>query len=427
MPLYSKQLITFLTVIAVIAIHCQTQPADKTEKLAWLKTAAVPVRSIEPGDADYTDLQFLKTELKDVEIIGLGEQSHGDGATFLAKSRLIRFLQEEMGFRVLAFESGMLDGALALQALENGVPADSAFRLALFKIWSHSRQVADLRHYATRTPSPFALPFVGFDCQFSGNLDPQRRRDSIVQFFRRYDPAFDTARYSLVWRAMTARGRKGQGQVRNDSLLQQQFFAEMDTLSGQIRRFSLRNARDSMLARGFLELKDFFYFTWNTNWNNPDPTIINIRDSVMAENVVWIKERLFPGQKIILWAANTHLGYQRELLKYPDGMIPMGDFLKKRYGDRYYALSFTSLDGAFNSLQGGVKKASPASNKSLEYLLGQVAGPYAYLRKKDLAAMPFENPFQARLYGYTNWYAEWPRMTDGIFFISNMLPSEIEP
>lgn len=422
---FPKYPMCWLAAISLWAVSCQTPPAREAEKLAWLKSSAVPVRSIEPADADYTDLQFLKTELKDVEVIGLGEQSHGDGSTFLAKSRLIRFLQQEMGFRVLAFESGMLDGVLALQALENGAPVDSAFRLAMFKIWSHSRQVGALRRYAGQTPSPFALPFVGFDCQFSGNLDAARRRDSIVQFFRRYEPGFDTARYTLVWRAMTARGRKGQ--IRGDSLLQQRFFTEMDTLAGKIRRFALRNARDSMLARGFMELKDFFYFTWKINWNNPDPAIANIRDSVMAENVIWIKEQLFPGQKIILWAANTHLGYRRELLKYPDGMIPMGDFLKKRYGDRYYTLSFTSRNGSFNSLQGGVKKAPAVSNKSLEYLLGQAAAPYAYLRKKDLATIPFENPFQARLYGYTNWYADWPKMTDGIFFISTMLPSEIEP
>ena len=387
----------------------------------------MPVRSIDPLDTVYTDLQFLKEELKDVDIIGLGEQSHGDGATFLAKSRLIRFLQEEMGFRVLAFESGMLDGVLAQQALEEGVPIDSASRLALFKIWSQSRQVKDLRRYAAQTPSPFVLPVLGFDCQFSGNLGVERRRDSIVQFFRRYDPAFDTARYSAVWRAMTARGRKGLDLFRRDSLMQQRFFTEMDTLAGRIRRFDLRGAQDSLLARGFMELKDFFYFTWKTNWNNPDPAVLNIRDSIMAENVIWLKEQLFPGQKIILWAANTHLGYNRDRLKYPDGMIPMGNYLKKRYGEQYYTLSFTSLKGSVNTLQGGVKKAPPASNKSLEYLLGQAVGPYAFLRKKELRAIPFENPFQARLYGYTNWFAGWPNMTDGIFFINTMSPSEIEP
>ena len=41
---------------------------------------------------DNTDLVFLKDELGLAEIFMLGEQSHGDGSTFLAKTRLIKYL-----------------------------------------------------------------------------------------------------------------------------------------------------------------------------------------------------------------------------------------------------------------------------------------------------------------------------------------------
>ena len=39
----------------------------------------------------------------------LGEHPYDDGTTFVAKTRLVRFLHEQMGFNVLAFESGLYD------------------------------------------------------------------------------------------------------------------------------------------------------------------------------------------------------------------------------------------------------------------------------------------------------------------------------
>lgn len=72
----------------------------------WPASAVVPIRSIDPEDDNFADLRPLKKYLGKARIIQLGEQSHGDGATFFAKQRLIRFLHKEMGFNVLAWEAG---------------------------------------------------------------------------------------------------------------------------------------------------------------------------------------------------------------------------------------------------------------------------------------------------------------------------------
>ncbi len=42
----------------------------------WLKQHCVPIKSIKPGN-DISDLQFLKPVLNNVELIGLGEATHG--------------------------------------------------------------------------------------------------------------------------------------------------------------------------------------------------------------------------------------------------------------------------------------------------------------------------------------------------------------
>jgi erythromycin esterase-like protein len=60
---------------------------------------------------NFSDLQFLKSELKDKRIVAIGEQTHKDGSSFDARNRIIRFLISEMGYEAILFEAGMFDVA----------------------------------------------------------------------------------------------------------------------------------------------------------------------------------------------------------------------------------------------------------------------------------------------------------------------------
>jgi erythromycin esterase-like protein len=79
--------------------------AGEGERLAWLKKHAVPLRSIDPADEDFSDLDSFRKAVGDARIVFLSEPSHGDGTSFLARTRLIKFLHQQCGFDVLAFES----------------------------------------------------------------------------------------------------------------------------------------------------------------------------------------------------------------------------------------------------------------------------------------------------------------------------------
>lgn len=50
-----------------------------------------PISTINPDSTNFSDLSFLKDELKDVRVVGLGEKMHHDGATYDAKIRMIKF------------------------------------------------------------------------------------------------------------------------------------------------------------------------------------------------------------------------------------------------------------------------------------------------------------------------------------------------
>jgi erythromycin esterase len=62
----------------------------------------------------------LKRIIGDSRIVMLGEISHGDGTTFLAKSRLIKLLHQQMNFDVLVFESGFYDMSKVWESIQQG-------------------------------------------------------------------------------------------------------------------------------------------------------------------------------------------------------------------------------------------------------------------------------------------------------------------
>jgi len=80
--------------IGVILLACLGlgQAQDRSARIGWLLRNAVPIRSIDPTipDDDFADLKPLVAAVGRSRMVVLGEQSHGDGATFLAKGRLIK-------------------------------------------------------------------------------------------------------------------------------------------------------------------------------------------------------------------------------------------------------------------------------------------------------------------------------------------------
>lgn len=73
-------------------------------------TEITPLTSLDPTSPT-DELKPFAQMVGDASVVGLGEGIHTSGGYHQAKYRLIRFLVEEMGFRVLTWETPRLDAA----------------------------------------------------------------------------------------------------------------------------------------------------------------------------------------------------------------------------------------------------------------------------------------------------------------------------
>ena len=86
----------------------------------------------------------------------------------------------------------------------------------------------------------------------------------------------------------------------------------------------------------------------------------------MADNVTWLANVRYPGQKIVLWAHNGHIADR------PVPVANMGSILAQRFGKKYYRLGFAFDGGSFSAFVGKADvpvSVQPASTGSFDGIL----------------------------------------------------------
>lgn len=365
-------------------------PPRRDKRVAWLSDNAI----------DLDDLAPLKDVLKGVRVVMLGEQSHGDGATFLAKTRLIKYLHEELGFDVLAFESGLYDVAKAWELLKDGEPARTAVPRGVFAIWTRSRELLPLIDYlGERAKTDRPLELAGVDSQLTGTASSE----------------------FLVKELKAALNLEGDEWTRLIGVEEPPPPDEQIAFMKAIERWQQKTS--SPFWRQVLEN---LRVNAEQTWRDPkDPAVFAMRDAQMGRNLIWLAKERYPNRKIIVWAATFHNARNLASIDTGDEKLnglyratsPMGEVAWKALGNELYSLGFTSFEGESGAVF--AKTAKPLSKPSANSLedLCERAGLSEALIDFRKAPDWLRKPLVGRLLGHVEMRSDWTRVVDGVVFL----------
>jgi len=421
-----KHIISLLLIIVGTNILYGQNPVE----IDCYKPHITTIKSIDPDNMEFSDLEFLKEILQNRQIVILGESGHGDGLTFEAKTRLIKFLIEELNFNTIAFEGGgFWEMYYASQNIQKGLDAKMELNNSWYGLWSKSQQTQSLLDYIQINNKNINL--LGIENQ-SGNLYSPKLAlilDSLVgqeAFYNINYEAFNknTAYYSYSFFGNPSYREKVDILIlKNDLEIIKQNLLKSNNQHASVMLQGIKNY-EGLIKQ--MELNEGSYSDQNKS--------INLRDSLMAENIFWELNQ-HPNQKVIIWTANFHAAHNLDqaIYKKDDDFYqvfkPLGHRLKEKYGNKVYSIAFTSAQGETANLYEKEPHLISTEKDTWEFELSRLTqDKYSFVNFENIQSEMgcIDRTFNSSILGYKKHLGNWFNIFDGIFFIRNMKRSEIK-
>ncbi len=370
-----------LVLASVLAAGSLAMHAQDSGWIAWLREHHHALRPQSAGAADdFADLQFLKPVLEGRRIVQIGESHHSVAEYGAVKTRLIKFLHQEMGFDVLAFESSIYECYAAdLRRLS----ATDALFSTIFGVWAFE-EVLPLFEYLKQTQATARpLAFSGFDPQISSRTGAATRPAFFQRVVGVLDPVYanDVAIFDAQF--VDRIQREGPAYARDEEDRLVAFYTRLAVFL-EANRAALAEAfpgdASPLIAQRVAWSSVKLVQLLRSYGNNPDDASLQghmaIRDNAMADNLTFLARELYPDRKIIVWAANIHVRHANAATTW---VFPtMGQWLSERFRDELYTIGLYPNRGTVPGAR-SVFSIDPAEPGTLERLLSDAGSPQLFV------------------------------------------------
>lgn len=335
----------------------------KQEESQYLNENIISLSST--PDFGQIDWSFIDKDIKDKRIIAIGEFNHGAKEVFEIRNSLVAYLHENHGFDIILFESGM--GEILLPNEKKKLISPEKMTKGFFGIWQ-TQAFADLMSYIQKEE----IEMAAFDVQRSARhfeqylnaylgssqIDPQMYKH-LESRFGSLQNRFSKESYDTLYHETT-------DLIQDYTELKDQFYREFDdSLSTELKLCK------QVIQNRIAYLKYFLAFSKTKDWHER----FTARDSIMADNVIWLSEELYPNQKLIVVAHNYHIS------KFNEVEETMGETLANHFGDQYFTIGSYGLSGSYAGNNGKAKKIEPAdsTNTDIKHFVANQNGYSHYL------------------------------------------------
>ena len=388
----------------------------------YVKTQTVPIESVSADFTSFDDLLPLKNAIGNSRIVMLGEQDHGDAPTFLAKTRIIKYLHEELGFNVLAFESdfySLTEGWDQLAKKPGNI--DTFLSKNIFSIWAKCDACTPLFYNyipaTAKTDNP--LQIAGFDNQIFLSF----AKNNLLT-------ALDSVLINLQIFHTQTKDYKDSVLVGIDSLINAKYplsspflsyiQEKLEFVSSEMRQKKYADEYWHIIIQNLIALSKQYSF-----YKNDFIKSNIVRDQQMAKNLEWIADKKYPNEKIIVWAANGHIMKNTDSINNKRIFLNMGTLFSRATKERFqtYVLGFTSFAGKAGRItqDDDIIVRNYPVNSFESWIDDKYDYAFVDFSKYNQSSDVHTESFFMKGAGHGfPINAKWSNMFDGIFFIREM-------